>query len=150
MIYDLSIKTNITEGKEKMETIELLQAEIQMKEHAINKLQMQIKDKEAQQNSIECDPDDFADQFDECLDGAGSIEVAGCTFYPSQVLKKCDPVAYRCGLNDFADSCFDKEETEEYQALQSEIDNIQEEIDQLESDIEDLQSQIEEMEETSK
>lgn len=70
-----------------MKTIELLQAEIQMKEHAISKLQVQIKDKEAQQNSIECDPDDLADQFDECLDEAGSIAVAGCTFYPSQILK---------------------------------------------------------------
>lgn len=139
-----------------MKTIEQLQAEIQMKEHKIHKLQAQIKNKETQQNSIECDPDDLADQFDECLDEAGSIEVAGGSFYPSQILKECDPIAYRCGLNDFADSYFDKEETEEYQALQSEIDAIQEEIDQLESDIEDLeneiedlQSQIEEMEETS-
>ena len=129
-----------------METIELLQAEIQMKEHAICKLQAQIKDKEAQQNSIECDPDDLADQFDECLDEAGSIEVAGCTFYPSQILKKCDPIAYRCGLNDFADSYFNKEETEEYQALQEEIDQLESDIEDLESEIEDLQNQIEEIE----
>ena len=119
-----------------MKTIELLQAEIQMKEHAISKLKAQIKNKEAQQNSIECDPDDLADQFDECLDAAGSIEVVGCTFYPSQILKECDPIAYRCGLNDFADSEFRKEDTEEYQALQEEI--------------EDLQSQIEDLEENSK
>ena len=139
-----------------MKTIELLQVEIQMKEHAIRKLQAQIKNKGAQQNSIECDPDDLADQFDECLNEAGSIKVAGSTFYPSQILKECDPTAYRCGLNDFADSYFNKEETEEYQSLQSEIDDIQEEIDQLESgiedlesEIEDLQSQIEEMEENS-
>ena len=124
-----------------MKTIELLQAEMQMKEHEIRKLQAQIKNKEAQQNSIECDPDDLADQFDECLDEAGGVKVAGCTFYPSQILKECDPVAYRCGLNDFADSYFNKEETEEYQALQSEIDAIQEEIDQLESDIEDLENE---------
>ena len=128
-----------------MKTIEMLQAEIQMKEHAIRKLQAQIKDKEAQQNSIECDPDDLGSFFDESLDEAGSIKVAGCTFYPSQILKECDPVAYRCGLNDFADFAFRKEETEEYQALQSEIDDIQEEIDQLESEIEDLESEIEDL-----
>ena len=130
-----------------MKTIELLQAEIQMKEHAISKLQAQIKDKEAQQNSIECDPDDLADQFDECLDEAGSIKVAGCTFYPSQLLKECDPIAYRCGLNDFADFEFRKEDSEEYQSLQEEIDQLESDIEDLESEIEDLQSQIEELEE---
>lgn len=127
--------------EEKMKTIELLQAEIQMKEHAIRKMQAQIADKEKQQSNIEIDPDDFADQFDECLDGAGSIEVAGCTFYPSQILKECDPVAYRCSLNDFVDS-LDVEDSDEYKALQSEIDDIQDEIDQLQSDIEDLENQI--------
>ena len=130
-----------------MKSIELLLAEIHMKEHEIRKLQAQIKDKEAQQNSIECDPDDLADQFDECLDEAGSIAVAGCTFYPSQILKKCDPIGYRCSLNDFADSEFRKEETEEYQAFQEEIDQLESDIEDLESEIEDLQSQIEELEE---
>lgn len=129
-----------------MKTIELLQAEIQMKEHAIRKLQAQIKNKEAQQNNIEYDPDDFSDQFDGCLDEAGSIAVAGCTFYPSQILKACDPVAYRCGLNDFADFEFRKEDTEEYKALQDEIDQLESDIEDLESEIEDLQSQIEELE----
>ena len=128
----------------------MLLAEIQMKEHAISRLQAQIKDKEAQQNSIECDPDDLADQFDEILDEAGSIEVAGCTFYPSQILKECDPVVYRCGLNDFADSYFNKEETEEYQALQEEIDQLESDIVDLESEIEDLENQIEEIEENTK
>ena len=130
-------------------SIELLQAEIQMKEHAIRKMQAQIADKEAQQNAIECDPDDFADQFDECLDGAGSIEVAGCTFYPSQILKECDPVCYRCGLNDFTDSYFDKEETDEYRSLQEEIDQLESDIEDLESEIEDLENQIEEIEENN-
>ena len=133
-----------------MKTIELLQAEIQMKEHAISKLKAQIKNKETQQNEIECDPDDFSDQFDECLDEAGSIAVAGCTFYPSQILKECDPVTYRCGLNDYADSMFNKEETEEYQALQEEIDQLESDIEDLESEIEDLENQIEEIEENTK
>ena len=133
-----------------MKTIELLQAEIQIKEHAIRKLQAQIKDKEAQQNSIECDPDDLADQFDECLDEAGSIEVAGCTFYPSQIFKECDPIGYRCGLNDFTDYEFRKEETEEYQALQEDIDQLESDIEDLESEIKDLENQIEEIEENNK
>ena len=133
-----------------MKTIELLQAEIQMKEHAISKLKAQIKDKQTQQNEIECDPDDLADQFDECLDAEGSIKVAGCTFYPSQILKACDPIAYRCGLNDFADFEFRKEDTEEYEALQEEIDQLESDIEDLENEIEDLENQIEEIEENNK
>lgn len=129
-----------------METIELFQVEIQMKEHAIRKLQDQITDKQRQQNSIECDPDDMGSLFDECLDEAGSIKVAGYTFYPSQILKECDPIAYRCGLNDYADSMFNKEETEEYQALQEEIYQLESDIEDLESEIEDIQSEIEDLE----
>ena len=133
-----------------MKTIELLQAEIQMKEHAIRKLQDQIKNKEAQQNSIECDPGDYIDQFNEFLDASGDVSIAGYTYAPSYALKSVDPIAYRCGLNDFADSEFRKEDTEEYQALQDEIEQLESDIEDSESEIEDLQSQIEEMEETSK
>ena len=133
-----------------MKTIELLQAEIQMKEHEIRKLQAQIKDKEAQQDNIECDPDDYIDQFNEFLDGSGDVSIAGYTYAPSYALKSVDPVAYRCGMNDFADSYFNKEETEEYQALQSEIDQLGSDIEDLESEIEDLQSQVEELEENNK
>ena len=126
-----------------MKTIELLQAEI-------HKLQAQIKDKEAQQNSIECDPDDLADQFDECLDEAGSIEVAGFTFYPSHILSRCDPIGYRQGLIDFADSYFNKEESKKFRDLQEEIDQLESDIEDLESEIEDLENQIEEIEENTK
>lgn len=123
-------------------SIELLRAEVEMKEQEIRKLKTQIKNKETQQNEIECDPEDLAYFFDESLDEEGSIKVAGCTFYPSQILKECDPVAYRCGLNDYADLMFSKEETEEYQALQEEIDQLGSDIEDLENEIEDLQSQI--------
>jgi predicted nucleic acid-binding Zn-ribbon protein len=129
-----------------MKTIELLQAEIQMKEHEIRKLQDQIKDKESQQNSIELDPDNYKDQFDDSLDDSiPGIEIGCLTYSPSHVLKNVDPVAYRCGLNDFIDS-LDVEDSDEYKALQEEIEDIQDEIDQLESDIEDLESEIEDLE----
>lgn len=123
-------------------SIELLRAEVEMKEQEIRKMQSQIADKETQQNEIECDPEDLADFFDEGLDEEGSIKVAGCTFYPSQILKECDPIAYRCGLNDFVDSVFDASETDEYKALQEEIDQLQSDIEDLENEIEDLENQI--------
>lgn len=133
-----------------MKTVELLQAEIQMKEHAINKLKAQIKNKETQQNNIECDPDDYIDQFDEFLDESGIVSIAGYTYAPSYALESLDPVAYRCGLNDYADSMFNKEETDEYRSLQEEIDQLESDIEDLENEIEDLQSQIEELEDSNK
>lgn len=122
-------------------SIELLRATIEMKEHEIRKMQSQIADKEKQQSNIELDPDDFADQFDEMLDESGEVSVGYTSFYPSRILKELDPIGYRCGLTDFVDS-LDVEDSDEYQSLQSEIDDIQDEIDQLESDIEDLENQI--------
>ena len=129
-----------------METIELLRAEVEMKEQEIRKMQAMIADKEKQQEQIELDPDDYEDQFDESLDESiPEIEIGCLTYSPSHVLKNVDPTAYRCGLNDFVDS-LDVEDSDEYKALQSEIDDIQEEIDQLQSDIEDLESEIEDLE----
>lgn len=41
------------------------------------------------------------EEYDDILDsGYSEVEVAGMTFSPSQVLKNCDPVAYRCGIAD--------------------------------------------------
>jgi hypothetical protein len=42
------------------------------------------------------------DQFDEFLDETYlPVSIVGLTFYPSQVLFACDPVAYRIYGNDY-------------------------------------------------
>lgn len=127
-------------------SIELLRATIIKRQHKIRKMQSQIADKEKQQEQFEHDPDDYEDQFDESLDDSiPEIEIGCLTYSPSHVLKNVDPTAYHCSLNDFVDS-LDVEDSDEYKALQSEIDDIQEEIDQLQSDIEDLENEIEDLE----
>ena len=122
-------------------SIELLRAEVEMKEHEIRKMQAMIADKEKQQEQIELDPDDYEDQFDDMLDESGEIEIGCLTYSPSHVLKNVDPTAYRCSLNDFVDS-LDVEDSDEYKALQEEIDQLQSDIEDLESEIEDLENQI--------
>ena len=123
-------------------SIELLRAEVEMKEQEIRKMQAQIADKEKQQEQIELDPDDFADQFDDSLDESiPEIEIGSLTYSPSHVLKNVDPTAYRCSLNDFVDS-LDVEDSDEYKALQEEIDQLKSDIEDLESEIEDLENQI--------
>ena len=123
-------------------SIELLHTEVEMKEQEIRKMQALIADKEKQQSQIELDPDDFADQFDDSLDNSiPEIEIGSLTYPPSHVLKNVDPVAYRCSLNDFVDS-LDVEDSDEYKALQEEIDQLKSDIEDLESEIEDLENQI--------
>lgn len=123
-------------------SIELLRAEVEMKEHEIRKMQALIADKEKQQSQIELDPDDYVTQFDESLDESiPEIEIGSLTYPPSHVLKNVDPTAYRCSLNDFVDS-LDVEDSDEYKALQDEIDQLKSDIEDLESEIEDLENQI--------
>ena len=44
---------------------------------------------------------DLAEQYDEFLDGFGEIKIGDITLWPSEVLKKMDPIAYNEGLRDF-------------------------------------------------
>jgi len=41
------------------------------------------------------------DLLDECHE---EIHIGNLTFSASEVLKKCDPIAYNCSINDFVDS----------------------------------------------
>jgi hypothetical protein len=42
--------------------------------------------------------------FDEYLDETyEKVNMFGSTFYPSQILNKCDPIAYDIGLSEFID-----------------------------------------------
>lgn len=47
------------------------------------------------------------ERYDEMLDCDGTVSVGGLEFYPSNILEKCDPIAYRCGFSDFTDSLLD-------------------------------------------
>lgn len=44
------------------------------------------------------------DLYDHALNEAGYVSVAGYEYQQSQVLKAVDPIAYRTGKHDFADS----------------------------------------------
>lgn len=42
--------------------------------------------------------------YEEMLDSEGDVIVAGLPYQPSQVLMSVDPIAYKVGMDDFADS----------------------------------------------
>jgi hypothetical protein len=44
------------------------------------------------------------EMFDEMLDELYPVyKIGELTFYPSQILKDCDPIAYRIGLSEWED-----------------------------------------------
>lgn len=65
-------------------------------------LREELDEKRARLNVLE--NNENTDEYDEMLDEAGPVEVAGLTFNPSQIVKEMDPTAYRCGMNDHNDS----------------------------------------------
>jgi len=47
---------------------------------------------------------DLVNAYDDMLDDVyGSVWIAGMTYNTSRVLSECDPIAYRCGFNDYLD-----------------------------------------------
>lgn len=52
--------------------------------------------------------------YDELLDDCYPVyKIGDLTFYPSQILKECDPIAYRCGLSDFESTLEENEEDDD-------------------------------------
>lgn len=43
------------------------------------------------------------DEYNESLDDMGEISVGNLTFYPSDILKNCDPIAYDIGFTEYQD-----------------------------------------------
>jgi len=43
------------------------------------------------------------DEYNESLDDMGEISVGNLTFYPSDILKNCDPIAYDVGFTEYQD-----------------------------------------------
>ena len=44
------------------------------------------------------------EMFDEMLDECYPVvKIGELTFYPSQILKECDPIAYRIGVSEYED-----------------------------------------------
>lgn len=130
--------------------IETLQSEIadlieqlnaKKQERALNLASLEVKKQEM--DDYEIDPDSVEDSYKEALDD--SYEMPNGWSY-SDVLEQMDPVMYRCGLNDYADS-FDKEEFQDYKELQEEFEEFDNTNDQLNDEIFDLEQEIEERQE---
>lgn len=116
-------------------------------DRALNLALLEVKKEEL--DNYEIDPDCIKDNYKECLNEMHEMP-NGWDY--ADVLEQMDPIMYRCGLNDYADS-FDKEEFQDYKELQEEFeefdninDHLNDEIFDIENEIEDLEAELQDLE----
>ena len=110
--------------------------QIEMLESKIDAIKADIENKQNEINSFEYEISES--EFDEFLDEVEqSVTVCGMEFYPSDILKSCDPIAYRIAKSDY-ESNIDLDDVTEYA-------DLKEELDALESELEDLYDQLEDL-----
>ena len=127
-----------------MNTIEQLRAQIRHLERDIEDKQGEICTAQSNIETFEysCTDDEYEQMLDEI---EGSITVAGMEFFPSDILKSCDPVAYRCAKNDF-ESDYDLDNCEEYSDLKDELESLEDQLSDLENDLVELIDELESLE----
>ena len=127
-----------------MNTVAQVQNAIAEVESLLENVNQQIKDKQKEIDSFEYSCTD--DEYDEMLDSCeGSITVAGMEFQASDILKSCDPVAYRCGKADF-ESNYDLDDVEEYTDLKDELESLEDQLSDLENELDELNDDLESLE----
>ena len=109
-----------------------IQSQIDSIRSNIQVLQMDIDNFE-----YECSESDFDDYLDE----AGEQHTSVGTFYPSDILKNCDPIAYRCAKSEY-ESDYDLDDCEEYTDMAEEFNSLENELEDLESDLEEIEYEI--------
>lgn len=108
-----------------------------MKKYFINGEQVS---KDVFESKLEAVITDFVDEnYDEMLDDCNDpYKIGTLTFYPSEILSKCDPVAYRCGISDEISNQIEEAEYELYNYGICEFDKFTFEItDKYDEDDED-------------
>ena len=106
-----------------MRTIEQVKTEIENLELNITELKAKIDGFEYSLTDSE---------FDEYLDEEGEQHTSVGSFYPSDILKNCDPVAYRCAKS-YYESSFNLDNCTEYTEMLEELESLQDELDDLEN-----------------
>lgn len=113
-----------------------IQSQIDSIEESIQALQADINNFE-----YECSESDFNDYLDQ--DGEQHTSVG--SFYPSDILKSCDPISYRCAKSDY-ESEYDLDDCEEYTNMVEQLGSLEDDLASLESELEEIQDEIDSLE----
>lgn len=123
-----------------MTNLETLKEQIAKLESSIEDVQSEITSKQSEIDNFEYECSER--EFDDYLDDGGEERTSVGSFYPSDILKNCDPVAYRCAKSDY-ESNFDLDDCEEYSNLKDELEELESDLEEFESELEDLNDQLE-------
>lgn len=113
---------NIVQLKAKIETLE---SQIDELQHKVDNFEVEVSEE---------DYDNFLDDIH------GDVSICGYDYSASEALKSIDPVAYRCGKNDY-EANFDLDDCQEYQDLVEELENLKTELEELEEQLEELEEE---------
>ena len=127
-----------------MTNLQTLKAQIAVLERAIEDKQGEICTAQSNIESFEyeCSENEFDEFLDDCHE---TYNLGGMTFYPSDVLKSCDPIAYRCAKSDY-ESNYDLDNCGEYTDLKDELKSLEEQLSDLESELSDSQDELDSLE----
>lgn len=129
-----------------MRTVNEINNDIKSVNIEIENMEELIADKKKEIASFDKSEHLTEEKYDEMLDDCyGEVTIAGMTFATSTALYKMDEIAYRCGMNDYADS-MDYSEFPEYVELEEELEDLENTIADLEEELEELEDELEELE----
>lgn len=123
-----------------MKSLNEVKQEIEAIETSILVLSNTIENKQKEVDNFEIDQDDFINQYEEMIDECEG-EFMGMN--ASYILRECDPIAYRCGLNDYCDNIV-LDGVKEYKDLLEALEELEDEKESLESALDDLNTDLEE------
>lgn len=73
--------------------------------------------------------------YDNFLDDCYELyKIGNLEFYPSDIMKSCDPIAYRCGMNDY----FGDIDIKDFSEYHDKVEEIEEQIDDIKEEIKDI------------
>lgn len=121
----------------------ILQDQIETLEYNIAVLNNEITSKQNEVDNFEYECSES--EFDEMLDDGGEERTSVGTFYPSDILKSCDPIAYRIYKSEY-ESEYDLDNCEEYTDLKDELESLENQLSDLESELSDLQDELDNLE----
>lgn len=82
---------------------------------------------------------DILEMVDDMLDGEGEVRIGNLLFSRSEIVKRCDPTAYRIMVNEIIDSMVED--------LQYDLERLDPEVDA--DEITDIQERIAELEDAT-
>jgi len=100
---------------------------------------MKVRPLAEQRIKDELTPIDLEELYREILDESGAVDVGGLSFMPSDIMEKLDPVAFRCGVSDYADSLINETITDEIDGKHYDLREAQDIVDEVEAELEEVE-----------